>query len=157
MIRPILTVPDPALRRRALPITKFDERLADYISDMFDSMYHANGIGLAAPQLGSSRRLFILDIAFTKTPNTQFVYINPHLLGQHGSQVGEEGCLSIPNVKMQIARPYHIVVRYDDINGETHEASMEALAARAFCHELDHLNGILLTDLEDAGILGVKF
>jgi peptide deformylase len=147
MIRSIVQIPDPILRTKTTPVTLFNERLADFVSDLIESMISVDGLGLAAPQLGSTRRLFVMNIPHTS------IYINPILLGQHGEQIGEESCLSIPNVKMQIARPSHIVIRAQDINGAKFEQSLESLAARVFMHELDHLNSILITDYEDAGAL----
>ncbi len=160
MIRPIVLIPDPILRQRTKVVVKFDECLADFVTDLIDSMHAADGVGLAAPQLGSTRRLFVIDFNF-KSENLAHtkVYINPILLGAHGIQMGEESCLSIPNVKMHIARPQHIIIRAQDINGQSFEESQESFAARVWCHEFDHCNGTLITDLknEDVPETGLKF
>ncbi len=153
MVRSIVKVPDPILRIKTSPVHTFDERLANFVGDLIDTCLEADGLGLAAPQIGSSRRLFITQVG----SRGMRVYINPILLGSHGEQIGEEACLSIPNVKMQIARPQHILIRAQDINGQKFEESMESLAARVWMHEFQHLDGILITDLEDAGMLGRRF
>lgn len=153
MIRPILPFnhdPEGILRQKASPV-EISPALEDLIQDLFDSMYAAYGIGLAAPQVGVSQRVFVTDVSFKEDPGARCVFINPTLIDSYGQQVDEEGCLSVPGVKKWIARPRFITVRAQYIGG-VFDMGLEDLSARAFCHELDHLNGKLIIDHEEVTV-----
>ena len=144
MIYPIVKYGEPVLERRAEPVTKFDTpELHKLIEDMFDSMYAAKGVGLAAPQIGISKRIAVIDTSAGENPDERLVLINPEILKQEGSQTGEEGCLSIPGFREMVTRAKRVTVRAHDTKGETFERVGEDLLARAFLHETDHLNGVL--------------
>jgi peptide deformylase len=144
MIRPIVKYGDPVLESEAAPVTDFDTpELRDLINDMFDTMYDAGGVGLAAPQVGLSRRLTVIDCSAGERPEERLVLINPEILSHEGVQVGEEGCLSIPGFREDVKRAKQVTVRAQNVKGKVFELSAEELLARAIQHENDHLNGIL--------------
>ncbi len=143
MIYPIVKYPEKVLEQKASPVTKFDAELAKLVDDMFESMYEAKGIGLAAPQIGISRRLTVIDISFKEDPGQKLVLINPEILLREGKQYEEEGCLSLPDIREKVQRAAHVRVRAQDVKGGWHEYEGEELLARAFQHEIDHLDGIL--------------
>ena len=143
-IRKILTDKDPALHKVCRPVEKFDWRLHRLLDDMRDTLAEANGVGLAAPQVGILRRVVIVD-----TGEEILELVNPEMLEVSGEQVGPEGCLSVPGKYGLVKRPYIAKVRAQDRNGEWYEAEGEELIARCFCHELDHLDGILYTQVMD--------
>ena len=143
MIYPITKYGDAVLERVAKPVEKFDEELAKLCEDMFLSMYVANGVGLAAPQIGIGKRLAVIDVAAGKNPEAKLVLANPEVIHFEGEQREEEGCLSVPGFRGNVARPQHVTIRAQDASGKTYEMRSEGLLARAFCHEIDHLNGIL--------------
>ena len=143
MIYPIVKYPDPVLQRVAEPVTEFDSKLRKLVDDMFTSMYEAEGIGLAAPQIGISKRLTIIDLSFQKKPEDKIVLINPEIILTEGKQHEEEGCLSLPDIRDKVTRAAHVKVRAQDANGKSFEIEGDTLLARAFQHEIDHLDGIL--------------
>src|SRR5437588_13093151 len=143
MIYPIVKYGDPVLQAKAAPVTSFDAELKKLVEEMFESMYAAHGIGLAAPQIGISQRLAVIDISFKEDPAQKMVLVNPEILHTEGRQREQEGCLSIPEFREQVTRPKKVAIRAQDINGEWFEHTGEGLLARAFNHEIDHLYGKL--------------
>ena len=141
-MRKILTDEDPALHKVCRPVVKFDEKLHKLLDDMKETLAAANGVGLAAPQVGILRRLFIVD-----TGDEVLELINPTIVETSGEQCGAEGCLSVPGRYGLVKRPYYAKVKAQDRNGEWFEAEGEELIARCFCHENDHLNGIVYTEV----------
>ena len=143
MIYPIVKYGDPVLERTAAPVTAFDAELRKLIEDMFESMYAAHGVGLAAPQIGISKRIAVIDVTFKDDPAEKMVLINPEIIHKEGHQRSNEGCLSLPEFHAKVARPNRVTVRAQDVHGKTFEHTGEELLARAFLHETDHLNGKL--------------
>ncbi|MHB1936533.1 MAG: peptide deformylase [Acidobacteriaceae bacterium] len=143
MIYPILKYPDPVLQKPAEPVTTFDAELRKLVDDMFTSMYDAQGIGLAAPQIGISKRLTVIDLSFQKKPEDKIVLINPEVVEIKGKQVEEEGCLSLPEIRDRVVRAAEVKVRAQDANGKPIEVEGTELLARAIQHEIDHLDGVL--------------
>ena len=131
------------LEKTAKPIEKFDEELAKLCQDMFESMYAASGVGLAAPQVAIAKRLAVIDVTVGKNPEAKIVLANPEIIHAEGEQREEEGCLSVPGFRGTVARPQYVTVRAQDATGKTFEMNGEGLLARAFCHEIDHLDGVL--------------
>jgi peptide deformylase len=143
MIYPIVKFGDPVLERPAEPVTVFDDELRKLIDDMFESMYEARGVGLAAPQIGISKRLAVVDITFKEDPNAKLVLANPEILHKEGKHRQPEGCLSIPEFREPVTRAQKVTIRAQDAHGQWYEKTGEDLLARAFLHETDHLNGKL--------------
>ncbi|MGB9237116.1 MAG: peptide deformylase [Terriglobales bacterium] len=143
MIYPIVKFGDPVLEKSAATVTQFDDDLRTLIADMFESMYAARGVGLAAPQIGISKRIAVVDVTFKEKPDEKLVLINPEIVNKEGRQRGSEGCLSIPEFREDVSRARVVTVRAQDLNGKTFEHTGEDLLARAFLHETDHLNGKL--------------
>ena len=143
-IRNIRIFGDDVLRKKCKPVEKIDERLKTLINDMIDTLYEADGVGLAAPQVGILKRLFIIDIYDGTGPK---VFINPEILEMSGNQEGDEGCLSLPGKSGIVTRPMHVRVRAYDENMDEFVLEGEELLARAICHECDHLDGIMYTSL----------
>lgn len=143
MIYPIVKFGQPVLDRVTAPVTVFDAELEKLVSDMFDTMYAAHGVGLAAPQIGISKSLCVIDTTSGEDPNAKIVLVNPVVLSVEGKQTGEEGCLSLPNFRSLTTRAMKTSVRALDAHGQNITLNGEDLLARAFCHEIDHLNGIL--------------
>jgi peptide deformylase len=141
---PILEFPDPRLRTRALPVQQFDAALKQLIADMLQTMYAAPGIGLAATQVNVHRQLLVMDVSSEK--NQPQLYINPEIVTRDGSEVSEEGCLSVPNVFEEVERAARVQVRAQDANGKLFERELEGLAAVCLQHEMDHLAGKLFVD-----------
>ena len=141
-MRKILTDKEPALHKVCRPVEKFDWRLHKLLDDMAETMQNANGVGLAAPQVGILRRVVVVD-----TGDGVLELVNPTLLETDGEQVGAEGCLSVPGKYGLVKRPYYAKVRAQDRYGEWFEAEGEELMGRCFCHELDHLDGIVYTEV----------
>jgi peptide deformylase len=131
------------LESPAKPVEKFDEELAKLCEDMFESIYVAQGVGLAAPQIGLSKKLAVIDVSVGKNPEAKLVLANPEIIHVEGDQREEEGCLSLPGFRGSVLRPAYVTVRAQNVKGETYEMRGEGLLARAFCHEIDHLNGLL--------------
>jgi len=134
---------DPVLEKPGAAITKFDAALEELAEDMFATMYAAQGVGLAAPQVGKSLRIAVVDVTSGKNPEAKIVLVNPQIIHAEGEKREEEGCLSIPGFRGYVVRPQFVTVRAQNVKGETFEIRGEDLLARAFCHEIDHLNGIL--------------
>jgi peptide deformylase len=143
MIYPIVKFPDPILQRRSAPVTEFDDELRKLVADMFESMYAAQGIGLAAPQIGIAKRLTVIDLSNQKDPKDKIVLINPEITLQEGKQVEEEGCLSLPEIREKVRRSARVMVKAQDEYGKWSEREGTELLARAFQHEIDHLDGVL--------------
>lgn len=140
-LRNILTEEDPTLRKVSRPVTKFDDRLHELLDDMAETLEDARGVGLAAPQVGILRRVVVVDVG-----EEILELINPEIISQSGEQTGMEGCLSVPGKYGIVTRPNVVKVRAQDRFGEWYEAEGEELIARAFCHELEHLDGHLYVD-----------
>lgn len=143
-LRKILTTDEPCLHKVCRPVEKFDWRLHKLLNDMAETLADANGVGLAAPQVGILRRVVIVD-----TGEEILELVNPTLVETDGEQYGAEGCLSVPGKYGLVKRPNYAKVRAQDRNGEWFEAEGEELIARCFCHELDHLDGIVYTEVMD--------
>ena len=143
MIYPIVKFPDPILQRASAPVTEFDDELRKLVADMFESMYAAQGIGLAAPQIGIPKRLTVIGLSNKKEPKDKIVLINPVITLQEGKQVEEEGCLSLPEIREKVRRSARVIVRAQDEYGKWSEREGSELLARAFQHEIDHLDGVL--------------
>ena len=141
-LRKILTDKDPALHKVCKPVEKFDWRLHKLLDDMRDTLIESNGVGLAAPQVGILRRVVLVD-----TGEEILELVNPVMLETDGEDVGPEGCLSVPGKYGLVKRPYYAKVRAQDRFGDWYEAEGEELIARCFCHELDHLDGIVYTEV----------
>lgn len=146
-LRTILTLPDPTLRAVSEPVAKIDDSVRALVADMFETMYHAPGIGLAAIQVGVPRRVITLDIAKKDDPRAPQVFINPEITwASEEKGTYEEGCLSIPDYYEEVERPQAVKVRYRDLDGDEHEVDASGLLATCLQHEIDHLNGILFID-----------
>jgi len=143
MIYPIVKYGAAVLESPAKPVVKFDEELKKLTEDMFESMYAAQGVGLAAPQIGIGLRLAVVDVSIGKNPEAKLVLGNPEIIYVEGEQREEEGCLSMPGFRGTVIRPQFVTVRAQDVTGNTFEMRGEGLLARAFCHETDHLDGRL--------------
>jgi peptide deformylase len=143
MIYPIVKYGNPVLDKPAEKVTKFDEELHQLLDDMFESMYAARGVGLAAPQIGISRRIAVIDITFKEDPNAKLVLINPEIVHSAGRHTQQEGCLSLPEFRENVTRPRVVTMRAQDAQGNWFEKTAEDLLARALMHETDHLNGKL--------------
>ena len=146
-LRKILTTRDPALHKVCKPVTAFDGKLHKLLDDMKETLLDAGGVGLAAPQVGILRRVVVVDMG-AEEPEL-LVLVNPELLETSGEQCGAEGCLSVPGKYGLVKRPNYARVRAQDRDGNWFEAEGEALIARCFCHELDHLDGIMYTEIMD--------
>ena len=146
MLRPIVRYGMPGLQRPALPVSTFDATLDRLIDDMIDTMYAAPGIGLAAPQVGEPLRVCVIDLSVGKRGGELIVLINPEFLEREGMQLEDEGCLSVPGFNATVARPARAVVRAMDRTGQTRNIEASGLLARAFQHEIDHLDGLLFLD-----------
>jgi len=134
---------DPVLTKTAEPVTEFDDKLRKLVDDMFDTMYGAPGVGLAAPQVGVLKRLFVMDCSVGKDKKQKFALINPVIETEEGEQIGDEGCLSFPGIYIQVARPQRLVVRARDVDGSEFKLDVMDLEARCVSHETDHLDGEL--------------
>jgi peptide deformylase len=143
MIYPIVKYGNPVLEKPAEEVTVFDKKLEKLIEDMFESMYEAHGVGLAAPQIGIARRIAVIDVTFKEDPSAKLVLINPEIIHTEGKHTQSEGCLSIPDFRENVTRPNKVTVRAQDLKGNFYEKTGEELLARAFLHETDHLNGKL--------------
>ena len=146
-LRKILTDKEPALHKVCKPVTSFDNKLFKLLDDMAETLVDSGGVGLAAPQVGILRRVVLVDVG--EEENEILELINPEMIETDGEQYGPEGCLSVPGKYGLVKRPYYAKVRAQDRNGEWFEAEGEELIARCFCHELDHLDGIVYTEKMD--------
>ncbi|HEX8633288.1 MAG TPA: peptide deformylase [Pyrinomonadaceae bacterium] len=142
----IMTYPNPVLETPGEPVTVFDDELRKLVADMFETMDAASGVGLAAPQVGVSRRLFVMDCSGGRDPQQRVVLINPEVLSIEGEQSGDEGCLSFPGIFFPVKRSLRAVVRAQDVRGETFELDGMNLTARCMLHETDHCDGIVFID-----------
>lgn len=145
-ILPIRIYPDPVLRVRCPEVGQFDDELEKLAKDMVETMYAAPGIGLAAPQVGIELRLAVVDISVGDEDHALHVFVNPEILDEDGRDLDEEGCLSIPGVAEKVSRPAAIRVKAQKLDGEPFEVEADGLLARAICHEVDHLDGVLFVD-----------
>jgi peptide deformylase len=142
----IVKYPDAILAKVGEPVTEFTPELAQLVEEMFDSMYAAEGIGLAAPQIGISKQITVIDVSFKERPEDKLVLINPEVVGREGKQVEEEGCLSLPDIRAKVERAAWVKVRAQNERGEFFEIEGEELLARCMLHEIDHLHGVLFID-----------
>lgn len=138
--------PEPVLLTVGKPVEKFDAELKNLVEDMFETMYEAKGVGLAAPQIHVSQRLFVMDCSGGEDEAQKFAMINPEIIHVEGEQVGDEGCLSFPGIYQKIRRNLRTIVRYQDVNGDFQELDGEELTARCVLHETDHCDGIVFLD-----------
>lgn len=143
MIYPIVLYGNPVLETPAEPVTEFNEELKKLVEDMFESMYAAHGVGLAAPQIGIARRLAVIDVTFKEDPAAKLVLVNPEIIHRKDKQTGQEGCLSLPEFRENVTRANIVTVRAQDVDGNWFEKTGDELLARALQHEIDHLNGRL--------------
>ncbi len=143
MIYPIVKLGNAVLEKPAETITVFNSELRRLADDMFESMYAAHGVGLAAPQIGITQRIAVVDITFKEDPLQRVVLVNPEVIRTEGKQTGSEGCLSIPEFREKVTRPHRVTVRAQDLEGRIFDVTGEDLLARALMHETDHLNGKL--------------
>ena len=135
---------DEVLRKKCKPVKELTPRLKELIEDMYETMYEANGVGLAAPQVGVLRRIVVIDVGMEEPE--PITLINPEIISSDGEQTGEEGCLSLPGLSGEVTRPNHVICRALNENMEEIEVEGEELLARCICHELDHLDGVLYRD-----------
>ena len=145
-VREILIIGDPILTRRSEPVDAVTEDIVRLARDMVETVHAAPGIGLAAPQVGLNKRVIVVDLSVGEDPDALHVLINPEIVAKEGEAICEEGCLSVPDIKEKVARPYRVTVRGLDLEGRPVEIEGEDLLARAFCHEIDHLDGILFVE-----------
>lgn len=146
-IRKIHQYPDPVLRAKTEPITEFDDNLKQLVADMAETMYEAPGIGLAAPQVGESVKLIVVDISTDRENDRQYMtMVNPEIIEHEGTQLDDEGCLSVPELTSKVKRHKKITVRYQDLEGAPQQLATEDRFAVVLQHEIDHLNGILFID-----------
>jgi peptide deformylase len=140
--------PEPVLLTVGKPVleNEFNDDLARVVGDMFETMYEAGGVGLAAPQVFDSRRLFVMDVPDEEGKSNKLTFINPEVIRVEGEQIGEEGCLSFPGVFQSVQREMRVIVKAQDVRGETFELDLKDLAARCVLHETDHCDGIVFLD-----------
>ena len=143
MLLTIVKYPDPVLQQPGEPVTEFDKELRKFVADMFETMYASQGIGLAAQQVGVAKRITVIDLGQGKDPAQKLVLINPEIISREGKQYEEEGCLSFPDIREKVVRAAKVRIRAQDENGKWYEMDGEELLARAFQHEIDHLDGML--------------
>jgi peptide deformylase len=143
MIREIVKFPDPILQRPTQKVAEFNQELRTLAADMFESMYKAQGIGLAAPQIGVGKRITVIDLSNKQNPDEKIVLVNPEIVHKEGKQVEEEGCLSLPDIRDKVSRAAKVKVKAQDLDGKSIELEGSELLARCFQHEIDHLDGIL--------------
>jgi len=147
-ILPIYLFDHPVLKKKAKLVRELDDELRQQAADMMETMHRANGIGLAANQVGSLQRIIVVDVSGVEEASgaTPLVMVNPEVLHEEGRWIMEEGCLSIPDIREEIQRPERIHVRYRDLDFQVQESDLDALQARVILHEIDHLNGVLFLD-----------
>ena len=145
-LRRILHYPEPLLKQKSLPVTEFNAELKQLAEDMVETMYDAPGVGLAAPQVGELKRLIILDCSAKDEPADLIVAVNPEVITGDGESLEEEGCLSVPGFWASVKRYAEVTMRYQDVEGQTHERKADGLLAIGIQHEIDHLEGILFVD-----------
>ena len=145
-IHEVVKYPEPVLAKRGEEVTVFDAGLKKLVNEMFESMYIAQGIGLAAPQINISKRITVIDVSFKKNPKDKIVLINPEIVDRSGKQLEEEGCLSLPDIREKVSRAAWVKVKAYDENGVAFEIEGTELLGRCMQHEIDHLDGILFID-----------
>ncbi|HUA99886.1 MAG TPA: peptide deformylase [Terracidiphilus sp.] len=143
MILKIVKFPEPVLEQPGEPVTEFDDELRKFVADLFETMYASQGIGLAAQQVGVAKRVTVIDLSLGKDPAQKLVLVNPEVIERQGKQYEEEGCLSFPDIREKVQRAAKVRIRAQDEYGKWFEMDGEELLARAFQHEIDHLDGIL--------------
>jgi peptide deformylase len=143
MILKIVKYPEPVLSQPGEPVTEFNDELRKFVADLFETMYSAQGIGLAAPQVGVSKRITVIDLSLGKEPKEKLVLINPEIISSDGKLYEEEGCLSFPEIREKVQRAAKVRIRAQDERGKWFEMDGEELLSRAFQHEIDHLDGVL--------------
>ena len=151
-LRTIRVQGDSVLTKKSRPVDKMTPRIGELITDMLDTMYDAMGVGLAAPQVGILKRIVVIDVG-----EGPIVLINPEILETSGEQTGDEGCLSVPGMAGQVTRPNYVKVKALDVNMEEQIYEGEGLLARAFCHEIDHLDGKMYTELVEGELHKVTY
>ncbi len=145
-VHEVVKWPAPVLARKGAVVTEFGPELKTLVDEMFESMYAAQGIGLAAPQIAISQRIAVVDLSFNKEAKDKIALINPEIVEMTGKQVEEEGCLSLPDIREKVQRAMHVTVRAQDVTGKWFEVEGEELLSRALQHEIDHLDGVLFID-----------
>ena len=145
-VRTLLRYPDPRLQRQSQPVERFDPELRALVRDLFETGWRAPGLGVAAPQVGVNLALAVIDLSVGEDPESRLVLANPEIIETEGKLSVEEGCLSFPGLFTSFIRPRAVRVRAQDETGREHEVEGEGLLAQAICHEIDHLNGVLLLD-----------
>ena len=145
-VHEVVKWPEPVLARKGAAVTEFGPELKTLVEEMFESMYAAQGIGLAAPQIAISQRIAVVDLSFNKEAKDKIALINPEIVEMTGKQVEEEGCLSLPDIREKVQRALHVKVRAQDVAGKWFEVEGDELLARALQHEIDHLDGVLFID-----------
>ena len=145
-VRSIRLFPDDVLRVRCEPVERFDGELAALVADLVETMHAAPGVGLAAPQVGVTRRVFVVDLSVGEDPEQLRVFVNPRIVEAEGEVADFEGCLSLPELSEKVERPQRVVVEAQGVDGESFRLEAEDWLARAICHENDHLDGILFVD-----------
>lgn len=143
MILEIVKYPEPVLSKPGEPVTEFDGALRKFVADMFETMYAAQGVGLAAPQVGVSKRITVIDLSAGKEPKDKLVLVNPEIIFRDGKLYEEEGCLSFPDIREKVQRAAKVRIRAQDEHGKWFERDGEELLSRCFQHEIDHLDGML--------------
>jgi peptide deformylase len=143
MIHTIVKYPDPVLQQPGEPVTEFDDKLRQFVADLFETMYAAQGVGLAAPQVAVSKRITVIDVSNAKDPAKKMVLINPEIIQRDGKLYEEEGCLSFPEIREKVVRAAKVKIRAQDEYGKWFEAEGEELQSRCMQHEIDHLDGVL--------------
>jgi peptide deformylase len=144
----IVHYPEPVLLTVGKPVAAedFDQDIGQIVSSMFETMYEAGGVGLAAPQVGISKRFFVMDVPDEEGQSNKLAFINPEVISVEGEQIGDEGCLSFPGLYQVVKREMRVIVRAQDLKGETFELDLKDLAARCVLHETDHCDGIVFLD-----------
>lgn len=145
-LRTILHYPEPLLKQQSEPVTVFDDELRQLAQDMAETMYDAPGVGLAAPQIGVLKRLIVIDCSPSEEPNDLIAAVNPEIIATQGESLEEEGCLSVPGFWANVKRAEQVTLRYQDVEGNTHERTADGLLGICIQHEIDHLEGILFVD-----------
>jgi peptide deformylase len=143
MVLPIVKYPDPILSQPGEPVTEFNAELRKLVADMFETTYANQGVGLAAPQVGASKRVTVIDVSMGKNPKDKLVLVNPEIISSEGKLYEEEGCLSFPDIREKVVRAATVRIRAQDEHGKWYEMDGDDLLARAFQHEIDHLDGVL--------------
>jgi len=145
-VRDIRLIGDPILAKKAEPVERVDADIVRLAEDMVETVHAAPGVGLAAPQVGVSKRVIVVDLSIGQNKDDLIVLVNPEVVGKEGEVVCEEGCLSVPDIREKVSRPYRVTVQGLDLKGRALEVGGEDMLARALCHEIDHLDGVLFVD-----------